>query len=69
MLLKAQALLESATIVFLKVEGEIQNSLVLQLKVKTVSKNSQVNPHMYNTHKSIQGLTLTSPLLKTPYKD
>lgn len=38
--LKHRFMLESATVVFLKVEGERQDCLVLQLKVKTVSKNS-----------------------------
>lgn len=38
--LKHRLMLESATVVFLKVEGERQDCLVLQLKVKTVSKNS-----------------------------
>lgn len=48
-----------------------RDSLVLQLKLKTVSKSCQVTlvTYMYSTQKLIQGLKKTSPLLKTPYQE
>lgn len=46
-----------------------RDSLVQQLKLKTVSKSCQVTLYMYSTQKLIQGLKKTSPLLKTPYQE